>query len=120
MVLIAGGVWYYLQSRHAALPSAPVAVQPAPAEPAAEPAIQHPLPPAQDDSASKAPLPALTDSDPALIDALAKVIGASAVKDYLVPENIVRHLVRDHRQSAAPKGGGGEAADRTGRGNVPR
>jgi hypothetical protein len=93
VVLIAGGVWYYLQSRHAALPRAPVAAQPAPAEPAAESAIQHPLPPAQDDSASKGPLPALADSDPALSDALAKVIGASAVKDYLLPENIVRHLV---------------------------
>jgi Protein of unknown function (DUF3014) len=93
VVLIAGGVWYYLQSRHAALPSAPVAVQPAPAEPAAEPAIQHPLPPAQDDSASKAPLPALADSDPSLRDELSRVIGASAVKDYLLPENMIRHLV---------------------------
>ena len=93
VVLVAGGVWYYLQSRHAALPRAAVAAQPAPAEPAAEPAIQHPLPPAQDDSASKVPLPALSDSDPALSDALSKVIGASAVKDYLLPENIVRHLV---------------------------
>ena len=93
VVLVAGSVGYYLQSRHAALSSAPVAAQPAPLEPAAEPAIQHPLPPAQDDSASKAPLPALPDSDPALRDALSKVMGASAVKDYLLPENIVRHLV---------------------------
>ena len=93
VVLVTGGVWYYLQSRHAALPRAPVVAQPAPAEPAAEPAIQHPLPPAQDDSASKVPLPALADSDPALSDALSKVIGASAVKDYLLPENIVRRLV---------------------------
>ena len=93
VVLVAGGVWYYLQSRHAALPGAPVAAQPAPAEPAAGPAIQHPLPPAQDDSASKDPLPVLAESDPALSDALSKVIGASAVKDYLLPENIVRHLV---------------------------
>jgi Protein of unknown function (DUF3014) len=93
VVLVAGGVWYYLQSRHAALPRAPVAAQPVPAEPAAESAIQNPLPPAQDDSASKVPLPALADSDAALSDALSKVIGASTVKDYLLPENIVRHLV---------------------------
>jgi len=93
VVLIAAGVWYYLQSRHAALPGAPVAEQPAPAEPAAEPAIQHPVPPSQDDSASKAPLPALADSDPALSGALSGLIGASAVKDYLLPENIIRHLV---------------------------
>jgi hypothetical protein len=93
VILVAGGVWYYLQSRHAALPIAPVAVQPAPAEPAAEPAIQHPLPPVQGDSASKVPLPTLADSDPALGDALSGVIGASAVKDYLLPQNIIRHLV---------------------------
>jgi hypothetical protein len=93
VVLVAGGVWYYLQSRHAALPSAPVAAHPASAEPPAEAAIQHPLPPAQDDSASKVPLPALADSDAPLSDALSKVIGASTVKEYLLPENIVRHLV---------------------------
>jgi Protein of unknown function (DUF3014) len=93
VVLVAGGVWYYLQSRHAALPSPPVAAQPAPAESTAEPATLHPLPPTADDSASKAPLPSLADSDPGLSDALSRVIGASAVKDYLLPENIIRHLV---------------------------
>jgi hypothetical protein len=93
VILLAGGVWYYLQSRHAAPPSVPLAAQPAPAEPAAEGAIQHPLPPNPDDSASKAPLPTLADSDASLRDALSGVIGASAVKDYLLPENIVRHLV---------------------------
>jgi hypothetical protein len=93
VILIAGGVWYYLQSRHAASPVAPVAVQPAPAEPAAEPAVLHPLPPALGESASKAPLPTLADSDPALGDALSEVIGASAMKDYLLPQNIIRHLV---------------------------
>jgi Protein of unknown function (DUF3014) len=93
VVLVAGGVWYYLQSRHAALPSVPVAAQPVPAEPPAEAGIQHPLPANPDDSASKAPLPGLADSDPALSDALSGAIGASAVKDFLLPENIIRHLV---------------------------
>jgi hypothetical protein len=93
VVLIAGGVWYYLQSRHAAAPSAPVSVQPVPAEPPAEPAIEHPLPPAQDEPASKTPLPTLADSDPALSSALSGVMGAAAVKDYLLPENMIRHLV---------------------------
>lgn len=93
VVLAAAGTWYFLQSRHAALPRAPVeAPTPAPAEPPAEAAIQHPLPVA-DDSASKVPLPALADSDAALSDALARVVGAAAVKDYLLPDNIVRHLV---------------------------
>jgi hypothetical protein len=93
VVVVAAGTWYYLQSRHAALPGAPEAAQtPPPAEPPAEPAIQHPLPESQD-SASKAPLPSLADSDAALSDALGQVAGAAAVKEYLLPESIIRHLV---------------------------
>jgi hypothetical protein len=91
VIVIAGGTWYYLQSHRAAPSQAPVAQQPAPAEPAAESAIQHPLPQAAD--SAKGPLPALADSDPALSDALKSVLGDSAAKDYLLPENIVRHLV---------------------------
>jgi hypothetical protein len=92
VVVIAAGTWYYLHSRQAAVQRAPVVQQPAPAQPPAEPGIQHPLPegPA---AASNVPLPALADSDAALSDALAKVAGASAVKDYLLPENIIRRLV---------------------------
>src|SRR5216684_1479507 len=79
VIVVAAGTWYYLQSRHAALPPA-------------EPPIQHPLP-ASLDSASKAPLPPLADSDAALSDALGQVVGAATVKDYLLPESIIRHLV---------------------------
>lgn len=94
VVVVAAGTWYYLQRRQAAAPRTPSSAQvPAPAEPPAEPAIQHPLPAAQDDSAAKPPLPALADSDPALLDALGTVLGPAAVKDYLLPENIVRHMV---------------------------
>jgi hypothetical protein len=93
VVVVAAGTWYYLQSRHAALPRAPVVVPaPPPAEPPAEAAIQHPLPAGQD-SASKTPLPALADSDPALSDALGQIAGAGDVKEYLLPENIIRRLV---------------------------
>src|SRR6202011_378216 len=91
VVVVAAGTWYYLQSRHAALPRAPVAAPtPPPAEPSAEPAIQHPLPALQD-SVSQTPLPSLADSDAALSDALGQVAGA--VKEYVLPENIIRHLV---------------------------
>jgi hypothetical protein len=89
VVVVAAGTWYYLQSRHAELPRAPEAAQTPPAEPPAEPAIQHPLPGGQ----APAPLPSLADSDPALRDALGQVVGLAAVKDYLLPENIIRHLV---------------------------
>src|ERR1700730_7460382 len=93
VVVVAAGTWYYLQSRHAAQPRGPEAAQTLPpAEPPAEPAIQHPLPEGQD-SASKAPLPSLADSAAALSGALGQVAGAAAVKDYLLPENIIRHMV---------------------------
>src|SRR5258708_36023698 len=86
VVVVAAGTWYYLQSRHAELTRVPEAAQTPPAEPPAEPAIQHPLPGGQA-SASTAPLPSLADSDPALRDALGQVVGLATVKDYLLPES---------------------------------
>jgi hypothetical protein len=91
VVVVAAGAWYFLQSRHAAAPPTPVQ-QPAPAAPPEEPAILHPLPAAAD-SAPAAPLPSLADSDAPLRDALARILGEPAVKDYLLPESIVRHMV---------------------------
>jgi hypothetical protein len=92
VVVVAAGTWYFLQSRHAAPPGEPVAAQSPPAEPPAEPAIQHPLP-GGEASASKGPLPSLADSDAALSDALGQVAGSATVKDYLLPEGIIRRLV---------------------------
>jgi hypothetical protein len=92
VVVVAASTWFYLHSRHAVLPRAPAATQ-QPAEPPVEPAIQHPLPEAPADSASKAPLPLLADSDASLRDALGAVSGSAGVTDYLLPENIIRHLV---------------------------
>jgi hypothetical protein len=91
VVLIAAGTWYYLQSRHAELPPA-AAQAPPPAQPAqsGEPAIQHPVP--QGEAAAKGPLPTLADSDAAIGDALGQLVGAAAMKDYWLPENIVRHI----------------------------
>ncbi len=91
VVVLAAGSWYYLQSRHPAIPTAPATSPlPPPAEPA-EPAIQHPVP--QGEAAAPTPLPSLADSDAAMADALGQLAGASAVKDYLLPESIVRHIV---------------------------
>jgi hypothetical protein len=93
VVIVAAGSWFYLHSRRAVLPRAPAATQ-LPAEPPAEEStVQHPLPEGPADAASKAPLPLLADSDDALRDALGALAGAAAVKDYLLPENIVRHVV---------------------------
>jgi hypothetical protein len=90
-VLAAGGV-YYLRTRSAPPPTAPEV--PASAVPASgEPAIAHPLPGGSAGTASGAPLPELAGSDSPLQDALAQLSGADAVKDYLVPEDLIRRMV---------------------------
>jgi hypothetical protein len=89
-VLAAAGV-YYLRSRNQPLPaapSAPAAVAPAPSEPG----IAHPLPEGAGNAAS-APLPDLADSDAPLRDALAELSSADAVKDFLVPQDLIRKIV---------------------------
>jgi hypothetical protein len=92
VVVVAAGTWYYLQNRHTESPHAPMAGQtPLPTEPPAESAIQHPLPGGQE--GTKTPLPPLADSDAALSDALGQAVGSATVKDYVLPENIIRHLV---------------------------
>jgi hypothetical protein len=93
VVVAAGlGVAYYLHSRSTQVANAPPAMEPLPPEPA-ESAIEHPVPKATDESAAKAPLPALSDSDPAMRDALGGVVGSSAVMQFLIPDNIIRHVV---------------------------
>jgi hypothetical protein len=90
-VLAAGGV-YYLKSRNAPLPAAPSAA-PSTAPAVGEPAIAHPLPGASGNAAASGPLPDLPNSDSPLRDALAQLAGAEAVKDYLVPEDVIRKMV---------------------------
>jgi Protein of unknown function (DUF3014) len=91
VVLIAAGGWYYLRHRSAAVatvtPPAPSVVAP---QSAAEPAIQHPLPPTGDTSA---PVPPLADSDADFRDALVQLAGADAVSSYLRPDAVIRNLV---------------------------
>jgi hypothetical protein len=93
VVIVAAGTWYFLHNRQAVLPRAPAAAVQQPPVAAAEPTIQHPLPEALGESVSKFPLPLLADSDDALLDALGAFAGTAAVKDYLLPENIIRHMV---------------------------
>ena len=89
-VLAAGGV-YYLRNRPA---PPPLAETPASAVPsAAEPAIAHPLPEGSGNGTASGPLPELADSDPPLHDALAQLAGADAVKDFLVPDDLIRRIV---------------------------
>ena len=91
-VLAAGGV-YYLRSRNAPLPAAPVAaVNPAPA-PDADSGVSHPLPKTVDNALASGPVPALADSDPPLLDSLAQLSSADAVKQFLAPQDVIRKLV---------------------------
>ena len=90
-VAIGFGGWYWYSSRHRA--AEPAAVAPAPAPPPAnpEPQISHPI--ATDNAAAATALPALNDSDQVVHDSLAGVIGRHPVEQFLVPQNIVRHIV---------------------------
>jgi hypothetical protein len=90
VVLVVAGA-FYLRSRSVPLPT--VRDAPVVAAPAEESVIAHPLPGSGDTAAAAAPLPDLADSDAPLRDALGQISAAGAVKNYLLPENVVRHLV---------------------------
>jgi hypothetical protein len=81
--------FYWWSVRHATPPAAPVHVAaPAAAENTAG-QIAHPLP----GDAGTAALPALNDSDQVAHDSLAGVIGQAPVERFLVPQDIIRHIV---------------------------
>jgi Protein of unknown function (DUF3014) len=83
------GLWYWYVAQHRpAAPPPPVSATPPP--PSAEPQIANPLPAATDTGAA---LPALNDSDALARDSIAGVLGRGAVERFLVPQNIVRHIV---------------------------
>ena len=93
VVVVAAGTWYWLQSRQASPPSVAVTAQQPPPAAQPEPAIENPLPEGQGAAAGWGPLPALADSDAAISEALGGLVGPAAVKDYLLPESIIRHIV---------------------------
>ena len=89
-IAFAGWYWYGLRHRPAA--ATPVAAAAAaPPQVSTEPQISHPI--GADNAAGSAALPALNDSDQVVHDSLAGVIGRHPVEQFLVPQNIVRHLV---------------------------
>jgi Protein of unknown function (DUF3014) len=90
-VLAATGV-YFLRTRSQPLPAAPSpAAATAPGAP--EPGIAHPLPAGAGNPATAGPLPELADSDAPLRDALGQIGSADAVKDFLVPQDLIRKIV---------------------------
>jgi Protein of unknown function (DUF3014) len=91
VVVLAAAVGYYFHNHRSPLPSVPT--EPAPVAADSGPSVAHPLPPAGPAASAAVPLPALNDSDATLLESLAQLTSASAVKDYLQPEGVVRHLV---------------------------
>ena len=83
-VAIAVGGYFFL--RKEAPPQEPVAPESTVAAPEPE---HHPVP----EPEPKPALPELADSDNALIDALGKIFSAQTIEQYLVPKDIVRHIV---------------------------
>jgi Protein of unknown function (DUF3014) len=87
-----GAVYYYKYYGRVSAPPAPTEaphVATTPPQNATEPAIRNPVPEGTDTK----PLPPLKDSDPDVHDSLVALFGARAVSQFLVPENIVRHIV---------------------------
>ena len=84
--IVAG--WYWYSHRTPAAEPVPVAAT-APA-PEAEPGISHPIP---SEAADAGALPALNDSDQLAHDSLAGVIGRDPVEQFIIPQNIIRHVV---------------------------
>jgi hypothetical protein len=91
VVVIAGIGAYY---RYSASSAVPVKVQenrpPPPPVKTDDGGIQHPIPSVGTDTAA---LPALNQSDQVLHDSLAGLLGQRSVEQFLVPENVVRHIV---------------------------
>jgi DUF3014 family protein len=90
VVIVALGAWYYVANRNAKPVLTVTQTAPPPAAPA-EDAIEHPVPESGD--AGAPPLPDLGASDKAISDALSLAVGAPIVAQYLVPDNIIRHMV---------------------------
>ena len=92
VVGLLGAVYYY--KYHLAVPEPVAKTEPPPAatpppQAATEPAIRNPVPIPADSK----PLPALQESDPDVRESLRGVFGARSISQFLVPENVVRHIV---------------------------
>jgi hypothetical protein len=89
-------VGLYLEFRPAPTSAPPPrAAAPAP-RPAPEPAPEQlpaPPPPPMPAAAPANPLPALDESDNTVLGALMELLGQNAVQRFLIPEDIVRHIV---------------------------
>lgn len=91
-VVIAAAYYYFFVEREPMPeppPAAPAPAEPPPApQPKAQPQIQHPI-----EEAQAQPLPVLRESDAAVKDALAGLLGAKALRDFFHLDGIIRRIV---------------------------
>jgi hypothetical protein len=93
VLIVAAGLYYYYYSHtHEAQPAATIAKPLKLPPPPSEPEIQNPVPPPPAAATGQA-LPALNESDSAFHDALTGVPGAAAVEKFVIPQNLIRHIV---------------------------
>lgn len=102
----AGGYWY-LTRTPAVAPAAPPPAAKAEETKAEPPPIEHPIEAVQPPAPQAEPLPSLAESDPGLLAALTKLLGANRVQEWLYPEALVRRFVATidnlPREKAAPR-----------------
>ncbi len=93
-VVLAGiAALYYFYAVRGPVQVAPSAPPPhAQLAPPSEPAIEHPVP-AGAGQGSTQPLPQLNDSDQAIGGALAGVPNGTSIQNFIVPQNLIRHIV---------------------------
>ncbi len=88
--LTVGGIVYLDQrSKRPAPPEKPAAAVPAQPALPEEPAVKHPLPAPE----TPEPLPKLDESDESMQTALTELIGNQAVERFILPKDLVRHIV---------------------------
>src|SRR4051812_38176782 len=92
LVVAAAAYYYYTQQAAEPAPAAPPRAEAPVAPPAApaEPAVRHPLETAQAEAEG---LPSLDNSDSAMRDALARLLGKKWFTDFVRPDQIVRRIV---------------------------
>jgi hypothetical protein len=99
--LSVGAVVYFSHRNKAPPPveKPPVAAAPAPEPLPPEPAIKNPLPPGD----TPAPLPKLEDSDQPMANSLEEVLGKEAIERFVIPKDLIRHIVVTVDNLAAEK-----------------
>jgi len=90
------GTWWYFKGHGMSTPVvAPGSTPAAPlgAATPAQPATTHPVPNSDEKSRAQESLPELAASDSSFVNALSGVVGEATTRAYLIPEDVIRHVV---------------------------